>query len=102
VDLLLTIKRLAFRRNLIFTLKAEEEMEIDDITKDDVIEAIVSAHRIDKVLQSRSTRRAGSRDRLYVIKGMTLDNVVIYTKGKIVREADREMFYVLISCKHAI
>ncbi len=33
---------------------------------------------------------------------MTLDNVVIYTKGKIVKEADREMFYVLISCKHAI
>ncbi len=102
MDLLLTLKRLAFRRNLIFTFKAEQEMEADDITKDDVIEALVNAHRIDKVLHSRSTLRRSSRDRLYVIKGMTLDNVVIYTKGKIVKEADREMFYILISCKHAI
>lgn len=32
---------------------------------------------------------------------MTLDNVVVYTKGKIVREAGRVMFYVLISCMRA-
>ena len=102
MDVLLTIKRLAFRRNIVFTLKAQQEMNADDITRDDVVEAIVNAHRIDKVLQSRSPLRTNSRERLYVIKGMTLDNVVIYTKGKIVRESGRDVFYVLISCKKAI
>jgi len=77
-------------------------MDADDISKDDVIEAIVNAHRIDKVLRSRSPLRRSASDRLYVIKGMTLDNVVIYTKGKIVRELNRMVFYVLISCKKAI
>ncbi|MCY2950704.1 MAG: hypothetical protein NTU53_01855 [Planctomycetota bacterium] len=102
MDLLSTIKRLAFRHDLVFTLKAQEEMDADDITKDDVIEAIVNAHRIDKVLRSRSPLRRSASDRLYVIKGMTLDNVVIYTKGKIVRELNRMVFYVLISCKKAM
>lgn len=102
MDILLTIKRLAFRRDLIFTVKAEEEMELDDITKDEVVEAIVNAHRIDKVLHSRSRFRESSKERLYVIKGMTFDNVVLYTKGKIKREMDREVFYVLVSCKRAL
>lgn len=75
---------------------------MDDITKDDVIEAVVNAHRIDKVLRSRSPFRTGSHERLYVIKGMTLDNVVIYTRGKIVREAGRQVFYVLLSCKRCL
>lgn len=102
MDVLLVIKRLAFRRNLIFTLKAENEMYQDDITKDDVIESLVNALRVDKVLRSRSPFRESARDRLYVIKGMTLDNVVIYTKGKIAREMNGEMSYVLISCKCAL
>lgn len=102
VDTLSTIKRLAFRGSLVFTLKAEREMDADGITKNDVVEAIVNAHRIHKVVRSRSPEASGHRDRLYVIKGMTLDNVVLYTKGKLVREADREVFYVLISCKRSL
>ncbi len=102
MDVLLTIKRSAFRRSLIFTLKAEREMNSDGITKDDVVEAIVNAHRIDKVLRSRSPLRSGPHDRLYVIKGMTLDNVVIYTKGRLMRQRDRQVFYILISCKRSL
>jgi len=33
---------------------------------------------------------------------MTLDNVVIYTKGKIARDAGGLVFYVLVSCKQAL
>ncbi|MBN1343581.1 MAG: hypothetical protein JXQ73_12910 [Phycisphaerae bacterium] len=102
MDVLLTIKRLALRRSLVFTLKAEREMDADGITQDDVIEAIVGAHRIHKVVRSRSSLRTSSRERLYVIKGMTLDNVVIYTKGRLVREPEREVFYVLMSCKRSL
>jgi hypothetical protein len=101
LDLLSTIKRLLLRRQMVFTSKARAEMEADDITWEDVTEAVVSAHRIDKVLRSRSPFRHHAHERLYVIKGMTLDNVVIYTKGKIVREADRRVFYVLTSCKRS-
>lgn len=49
MDVLLAIKRLVFRRNIVFTRKAEAEMEVDGLTKDDVVESIVTAQRIDKV-----------------------------------------------------
>ena len=99
MDFLSRIKRLVLRRDVVFTLKAQEEMAVDELTKEDVYEAILNAHRIDKVLRSRSALRSFSGEKLYVIKGLTFDNVLIYTKGKIVREMDFESFYVLISSK---
>ena len=81
-------------------------MELEDITELEVAEAIMNAHRIDKVIRSRSPRRGSSAERLYVIKGLTLANRLLYTKGKILRESDesgheRETFYIFISAKTA-
>ena len=38
---------------------------------------------------------------LYVIKGLTFDGLAIYTKGKILKYAEQEVFYVLISSKRS-
>ena len=102
MDVLSKIKRLALARRIVLTRKAEDEMYADNLTEDEVIESIVGAQRIDKVL--RSTRRHGGAppEKLYVIKGFTFANVLVYTKGKIVRDADLEAFYILISSKRAI
>ena len=104
MDILVRIKRLILRGNYKFTLKARDEMDEEDITELEVAEAIINAHRIDKVLRSSSPYRGSARERLYVIKGLTMANRVLYTKGKITQEPDeagedREIFYILISAK---
>ena len=104
MDILARIKRLILRGDYKFTLKARDEMDGEDITELEVAEAIVNAHRIDKVLRSTSQYRAGGSERLYVIKGLTMANRLLYTKGKITEEIDeageeREVFYILISAK---
>ena len=99
VDVLLKIKRLAMARRIVLTRKAEDEMDADGLSEDDVIESIVCARRIEKVIRSTVS---GRTDKLYVIKGRTFANALIYTKGKIVRDADRETFYILISSKRAM
>ncbi len=43
--------------------------------------------------------RTGQREYLYIIAGVTFDGTVIYTKGKILKTENREVFYVLISSK---
>ena len=67
-----------------------------------MVEAIVNAHRINKVLRSRSPYRSHPDEKLYIIKGLTFGNLVIYTNGKIVTDAVTETFYILISSKRAI
>ena len=104
MEILARIKRLILRGDYKFTLKAREEMDVEDITELEVAEAIVNAHRIDKVLRSRSPYHGATSERLYVIKGLTLANRLLYTKGKITRDTDaageeRETFYILISTK---
>jgi hypothetical protein len=98
VNVLQTIKRLVIRRQVIFTVKAEAELEEDDLDKDDVYEAIVNAPGITKRLRSANPR-TGRRENLYVIVGETFDRITIYTKGKLLRSRGREVFYVLISSK---
>lgn len=77
-------------------------MDADGLCEDEVIESIVSARRIDKVIRSTGHNNGGRPEKLYIIKGRTFSNVLIYTKGKIVRDADRETFYILISSKRAL
>jgi len=106
MDILARIKRLILLGDYKFTLKARDEMDLEDITEIEVAEAIMNAHRLDKVLRSTSSYRSRSGEPLYVIKGLTLANRLLYTKGKIAREADntgkqREVFYIIISCKEA-
>ncbi len=106
MDVLARIKRLILLGDYRFTLKARDEMDLEDIAEVEVAEAIMNAHRIDKVLRSTSPHKSRSAEPLYVIKGLTLANRLLYTKGKIAKEADdtgkqREIFYILISCKEA-
>jgi len=77
-------------------------MYADDLTEDDVIEAIVRAPRIDKTIRSTSLIGDHRGDMLYVIKGRTFSNTLVYTKGKIVRDAGMETFYILVSSKRAV
>ena len=92
------IKRLVISQRVRFTAKAEIEMTADDLTADDVREAVVAAPAIVKVLRSRNpkTRR---REKLYVIWGLTYDGLAIYTKGKIDAPKGKEPLYVFVSSK---
>jgi hypothetical protein len=98
MDVLLTIKRLVLRHDVIFTSKAEDEMERDDLDRETVVEAIVNAPAISKRLRSVNPR-TGRKEYLYVIVGASFDGTVVYTKGKILKRGNREVFYVLISSK---
>lgn len=48
MDVLQKSKRLVLRGNVLFTLKAEEEMMIDGLDEDLVVEAIINAPAIAK------------------------------------------------------
>jgi hypothetical protein len=98
MDVLVRIKRLVVSRRVLFTEKAEIEMARDALTPELVYEAILNAPAIFKVLRS-SNPKAGTSERLYVIKGLTFDGVDVYTKGKILKKEEVEIFYVLISSK---
>jgi YgiT-type zinc finger domain-containing protein len=79
VDPLVRIKQAVLSGRVIFTRKADLERDADDLTVQDVYESIINAHAIDKVLRSTSSRGRG--DKLYVIKGLTFANTLVYTKG---------------------
>jgi len=101
MDALLRIKRLVLRGDVRFTEKARDEMDRDGLRTSDVIESIVNAQTIGKTLRSRSRSRRHAGEMLYVIKSFSYDGTLIYTKGTIVREEDRETFYVFVSAKVA-
>jgi hypothetical protein len=101
VDTLVRIKRLILAGNVIFTTKAALEMTADHLNRALVCEAIIAAAVITKKLRSKNPV-TGERETLYVIKGLTYDGILIYTKGKIAKIREREVFYVLISSKRAI
>jgi len=90
------IKRLILDGRVKFTLKAE--MELDEcLEKRDVYEAILSADKIYKVLNSKNPY-TDKKEKLYIIKGLTYDDILIYTKGKIFENK----LYILISSKRAL
>lgn len=98
MDTFVQIKRLVIARHVLFTQKAESEMDIDSLTPELVYESILNAPTIFKVLRS-SNRYTKKREKLYVIKGLTFDGLDIYTKGKILQKKGVDFFYVLISTK---
>lgn len=75
-------------------------MALDELDEDLVCEAIMNAPSIAKRLRSTNPR-TGRREQLYAIVGVTFDGIVIYTKGKIAKLGDQEVFYVLISSKRS-
>ena len=101
-DILVRIKRAVLAGRYVFSEKARLEMEADGLTELAVAESILNAVAIYKRIRSRSPFRQQAREYLYVIQGTNLDGVIVYTKGKLVREADAETYYFLLSSKRAI
>ncbi|VUZ83669.1 hypothetical protein MELA_00022 [Candidatus Methylomirabilis lanthanidiphila] len=77
-------------------------MEADGLTELDVAESIVNAVAIYKRLRSRSPRRASPSEYLYVIQSTSLEGIIVYSKGKLIREQGEDHFYFLISSKRAL
>jgi hypothetical protein len=98
-DVLVRIKRAVLRGRMRLTEKALLEMSLDALTRDDVTESIVNAHRIFKTIRSTSPSRSQNREFLHVIRSHTLDGILIYSKGKLAGPPDDEWFYLLISAK---
>ena len=90
------IKRLILDGQVKFTLKAELELD-ENLDKRDVYESILNAEEIYKVLNSTNPYTE-KKEKLYIIKGPTYDNILIYTKGKIFNNE----LYILISSKRAL
>lgn len=101
MDILLKIKRLIISGNIFFTKKAEFEIEKDGLSEDLVCEAILNAPGISKKIRSQKPNST-TREYLYIIIGLTYDDIPIYTKGKIIKAEDEEKFYVLVSSKKSI
>lgn len=102
MDVLIRIKRAVLAGRYAFSEKARVEMETDDLTELDVAESILNAVAIYKRLRSSSPSRTKRREYLYVIQSTNLDGLAIYTKGKLVREAEIETYYFLVSSKRAL
>jgi hypothetical protein len=100
VEPLVRIKRLVIARRILFTQKAELEMEEEGLSPELIYESILNAPAVFKTLRSRNPRTK-KFERLYVIKGLTFDGLDIYTKGKIQTEEGIDIFYVLISSKRS-
>jgi hypothetical protein len=99
MDPLLRIKRLVLQGYVRFSDKAQVEMAADDLRPREVIESILNAPGVFKTLRSRSERRRGRREKVYVIKSYSFTGTLVYTKGTIRQEARHEVFYLLISAK---
>lgn len=78
------------------------EMEANSLTELDVAESILNAVAVYKRLRSHSGLRTQSKEYLYVIQSTNLEGLMIYTKGKLVHEAEAETYYFLVSSKKAI
>src|SRR5258707_13697241 len=98
MDVLSTIKRLVLRGNVLFTRKARDEMDRDDLDEAQVCEAIMNSPTIAKRIRSIDPE-SGQKEYLYILIGVTFDGLVIYTKEKIQKKNGREIFYVFISSK---
>lgn len=101
-DLLIRIKRAVLAGNVVFTVKAELEMEFDNLLRQDVIEAILYATSIYKSIRSKNLRTRNRREYLHIIRGSNLQGTVVYTKGKLVAQAGVDTYYVLVSAKRAL
>lgn len=101
-DILVRIKRSILAGRYAFSEKARIEMESDGLTEFDVAESIINAVAIYKRLRSRSRRRSSRTEYLYVIQSTNLEGVMVYSKGKLVREHGEDHFYFLVSAKQAL
>ena len=101
-DVLIRIKRAVLAGRYAFSEKARIEMEVNNLTELDVAESILNAVAVYKRLRSHSGPQSQSREYLYVIQSTNLEGLMIYTKGKLVHDAEKETYYFLISSKKTI
>jgi len=101
-EILVRIKRAVIAGHYTFSEKAQIEMEVDCLTELDVAESVINAVAIYKRLRSRSPARSTRVEYLYIIQSTNLEGLMIYTKGKLVREADEDHFYFFVSSKRAL
>jgi hypothetical protein len=101
-NVLIRIKRAILAGRYRFSMKARDEMDRDHLDAEDILESIVSASSIQKVIRSTSHFRKEHREMLYIIVSPTFTGLLIYTKGKLEREAGEEVYYFLISSKRAL
>jgi hypothetical protein len=101
-DVLVRIKRAVLAGRYAFSDKAQVEMECDGLTDLDVAEAILNAVAIFKKIRSTNPLRKRRREYLYIIQSTNLEGLLIYTKGKLVKEAGQDSYYFLVSSKRAI
>jgi hypothetical protein len=101
-DVLVRIKRAVIAGRYAFSEKARIEMELDALTELDVAESIINAVAVFKTLRSTSHRRSARVEYLYVIQSTNLDGLMVYSKGKLVKEAHEDHFYFLVSSKRAL
>ena len=73
------IKQLILDDQVIFTEKADIEMEREHITQRMVKEAIINAPAISKTVRSRHPV-TGEREYLHIIIGPTYSGMILYTK----------------------
>ena len=99
---LVKIKRLVAAGKYDFTLKADLECAADGLTREDVLEYILSAQFL-RAKNSRSPWRRGQRERVYIIDSFNFEGVPIYSKG-VIRTIDEHEsnFYILISGKRSV
>ncbi len=99
---LVRIKRLITAGRYEFTMKADLECAADRLTRDDVLESILTAQFV-RVKRSTSPVRHSRREKIYIIDGFNFAGVPIYSKGVIRRLSDDEAeFYILISGKRSV
>jgi hypothetical protein len=101
-DILVRIKRAVLSGRYVFSDKARIEMLADGLSELDVVESILSAVAIYKVIRSASLLRRQRKESLYVIQSTNLSGLPIYTKGKFARGAEMDTYYFLISSKKAL
>ena len=83
-------------------MKADLECAEEGLSRDDVIEAILSAHFL-RVKNSTSPWRKGRREQLYIIDSFNFDGVPVYAKGVIRKVYEHETdFYIIISGKRSV
>ena len=102
MDVLVQIKRLVIRGAVRFTEKARLELEADALEPEDVLESIMSATGIHKRLKSRSPFRKSRSETLYIVVGISLRGIPIYSKGVIRKLGGQTVLYILVSSKRSI
>lgn len=100
-DTLIRIKRAILAGRYAFSEKASMELEADGLTELDIVESIANAVAIYKTIRSHSPYRKQAREYLHIIQSTNLEGLMIYSKGKLVKEAGLETYYFLVSSKKA-